>query len=149
MRSPSDRPDPPDPRTGGHPGARLGLPAAGRGSVASQGRKLGAYVLDLVLSALVSFLIVRPHTIGSEQVYNYVGIGVFVVMSSVALTLSGRTPGMAVMGLQVVRLDGRTMGLRSWPRQVLCALLIPALIVDRDRRGLHDKPVGTVVVNVD
>ena len=140
--------DGPPPRLEGFPGDRLGLPARGRGSVAWQGSKLGAYVIDLVLSALVSFVIVRPHDLHREQVYNLVGVGVFVVMTAIALALSGRTPGMVVLGLQVVRLDGRTMGWRALPRQVLCGLLIPALVTDRDRRGLHDKPVGTVVVNV-
>ena len=32
-------------------------------------------------------------------------------------------------------------------RQVLLLMLIPALVTDSDRRGLHDKASGVVVVN--
>ena len=43
--------------------------------------------------------------------------------------------------------DAATAGLRAAaPRFVLLCLLIPALISDRDGRGLHDQAAGTVVV---
>ena len=35
---------------------------------------------------------------------------------------------------------------RAVPRTLLVALIIPAAIWDADRRGLHDKLFGTVVV---
>jgi uncharacterized RDD family membrane protein YckC len=49
----------------------------------------------------------------------------------------------------VVRLDGRPPGLwRAALRTALLLLLVPALVWDRDGRGLHDKAAGTVLVHV-
>ncbi|HEX7355018.1 MAG TPA: RDD family protein [Mycobacteriales bacterium] len=139
---------PPRQARSGYPGDRLGLPQTGRGSVASQGAKLGAFVIDIVIAGIIGFLATTPHTQHEQYYTNLISDGIFVVLTAVFLSLSGRTLGMRVVGLQVVRLDGRTMGWRSLPRQVLCALLVPALITDRDHRGLHDKAVGTAVVRV-
>ena len=47
----------------------------------------------------------------------------------------------------MVRLDGRPLGLVGvFVRTLLLCLLVPALIWDRDGRGLHDKAVGSVLV---
>ncbi len=140
--------DGPPPRTDGHAGDRLGLPAQGRGSVAGQGAKLGALLLDLLVAGLITLAVIRPHTADQHYVSNLISDGVFVLLTAGGLALSGRTLGMWALRLQVVRLDGRRMGWRSLPRQVLCGLLVPALLVNRDRRGLHDQLLGTVVVHV-
>ena len=61
--------------------------------------------------------------------------------------LAGGSAGQLAYGLRVVRLDGQPIGLlRAALRTLLLCLLIPALIWDRDGRGLHDKAAGTVVV---
>jgi uncharacterized RDD family membrane protein YckC len=67
---------------------------------------------------------------------------------------SGRTFGMAVLGVQVVRADGGTLD--SW-RGVLRALAFPlsflffglgflGILVQRERRALHDLIAGSAVV---
>ncbi|MGH3745593.1 MAG: RDD family protein [Mycobacteriales bacterium] len=139
---------PPRTARSGYPGDRIGLPESGRGSIAGQGAKLGAFVIDIVIAGVIGFLVTTPHTQHEQYYTNLISDGIFVVVTAVLLALSGRTLGMRVLGLQVVRLDGRTMGWRSVPRQVLCALLIPAIVTDRDHRGLHDKAVATAVVRV-
>jgi uncharacterized RDD family membrane protein YckC len=55
---------------------------------------------------------------------------------------------MRLLGLRVVRLGagGRLGLLRAILRFALLCLLIPAVITDRDGRGLHDKAAGTAVV---
>lgn len=140
--------DGPPPRAVGHPGDRLGLPETGRGSVASQGAKLGAFLLDIVVAGVIAFVAVRPHTPHDFQISNAVADGIFVLLTAGLLVSSGRTIGMRALGLQVVRLDGRRMGWWSLPRQILVGLLLPAIFVNRDRRGLHDQLLRTVVVNV-
>lgn len=132
----------------GYPGDRIGLPESGRGSIAGQGAKLGAFVVDIVIAGIIGFVATTPHSQHDQFVTNLVSDGVFVVVTAALLALTGRTLGMRALGLQVVRLDGRTMGWRALPRQLLCALLVPALITDRDHRGLHDKAVSTAVVRV-
>ena len=63
--------------------------------------------------------------------------------------LAGGSAGQIARGLRVVRLDGRPLGLpRAALRTLLLLLLVPALIWDRDGRGLHDKAADSVVVNV-
>jgi uncharacterized RDD family membrane protein YckC len=67
------------------------------------------------------------------------------------LTTAGRTPGMAVMGLRMLRADGRAVGLRQVVKRIatfyvtlgLGSFLIP---VTERRRALHDIVAGTVVV---
>jgi uncharacterized RDD family membrane protein YckC len=55
---------------------------------------------------------------------------------------------MAVARLRCVSVaDGGAIGvLRAFLRGVLLALLIPALIMDEWRRGLHDKAANSIVV---
>jgi uncharacterized RDD family membrane protein YckC len=69
-------------------------------------------------------------------------------------TLSGKTIGMAVLGIRVVRTDGSPLG----PRQaVLRTLALPlsflllglgfvGILTNRDRHALHDRIAGTAVV---
>lgn len=140
--------DGPPRAAGDYPGRRLGLPVTGRGSLAGLGPRLGALVVDLAVSSLVGWLIVQPHSTAAQQRWNLVSDGVFVVLSALLLMQSGRTLGMRLLGLQVVRLDGRTVGPRALWRQLLVGLLIPALLWDRDRRGLPDRSCRTAVVRV-
>lgn len=135
-------------RTDGYPGKSLGLPDAGRGSVASFGEKLLALVIDLAVASLIGLVIVRPHTVGEERTWNSVSVIVFVLVTAIGLLTSGRTIGMRIAALQVVRLDGQRVGPRAFVRQILVALLIPALFVNRDRRGWHDRLCNTVVVRI-
>lgn len=132
----------------GYPGKRLRLPESGRGSVANFGEKLLALLVDLVVATVIGAAIVRPASVGAERAWNWVSVGVFVVLTAGSLIASGRTPGQRALALQVVRLDGHRVGLRAVARQLLVALLVPALITDRDHRGLHDRLCNTIVVRV-
>lgn len=126
-------------------GERLGLPAEGRGSVASLGRRVGALVVDLALSSLVTMLFTGvPHP--GERPWNTL---VFALMYVFFTAAFGQTPGMRLFGLQVLRLDtGRPLGLvRAAARTLLLCLIVPALLMDRDGRGLHDRAVASVVVS--
>jgi uncharacterized RDD family membrane protein YckC len=132
------------------PGERLGLPKDGPGSVATRGVRLLALLIDLVLMSLVTSVFVdfdvnRPEVM---QRFNYTSVVVWFVVTAVMITLFGFTAGKALLGLRVVRLDGRPMvgPVRAVPRTLLTALLLPAAIADADSRGLHDKVTGTVVV---
>jgi uncharacterized RDD family membrane protein YckC len=132
------------------PGERLGLPKDGPGSVAGRGARLGALLLDLALMGLATSLFVQVDLNQPDQMrqYNYIAGLVWFVLSVVMVGLFGFTPGKLLLGLQVVRLDGKSMvnPLRAIPRTLLIALIVPAAISDADGRGLHDKITGTVVV---
>jgi uncharacterized RDD family membrane protein YckC len=131
------------------PGERLGLPKNGPGSAAPRGVRLVALLVDLVLMALVTSLFVRVDVQRPEvmQQFNYLSVLVWFVVTVVMVALFGFTAGKALLGVRVVRLDGRPMvGLRAIPRTLLTAVILPAALSDADGRGLHDKVSGTVVV---
>jgi uncharacterized RDD family membrane protein YckC len=130
----------------GYPGQRLGLPETGSGAVASWGRRLGAVLVDWVLCtwAIASGLL---RVTGPDA--GLVGLGVFAAEYVVLVGTLGMTLGMRLFGIRVAALDGgRPAFLPVLIRTVLLCLAVPALIWDRDRRGLHDRAAGTVVVNL-
>jgi uncharacterized RDD family membrane protein YckC len=78
---------------------------------------------------------------------------VFILYCAVFWAMLERTPGMALLGIRVVRKDGARPGtLRSFIRAACYALSAILLIgfawsaIDRRRQGFHDKIAGTVVV---
>jgi len=130
----------------GYHGKRLGLPEQGSGSIASSGRRVVALIIDWWLCALVSYgLIAR----GDLQVANLWAMVVFFLLSVLTVGTVGCTPGKRLMGLRIVRLDGTraTLGQVAL-RTFLLLIAVPALVWDRDTRGLHDKAVGTVEVRM-
>jgi uncharacterized RDD family membrane protein YckC len=132
------------------PGERLGLPQSGPGSVAPRGLRLLALIVDLVLMSLVTSLFVEVDVQRPEVMrqFNYLSVLVWFVVTAVMVALFGFTAGKALLGLRVVRLDGKPLvgPLRAVPRTLLTAVILPAALSDADGRGLHDKAVGTVVV---
>ncbi|WP_091457028.1 RDD family protein [Actinokineospora iranica] len=131
-------------------GERLGLPERGSGSVASTGIRLGALAIDLVLASLATSVFFRPDFTDPAvmRTFNYWALLTWFVITVAGVALAGFTPGKALLGLRVVRMDGAPLvgPIRAIPRSVLVALVVPAAITDRDGRGLHDKAVGTIVL---
>jgi hypothetical protein len=130
----------------GYPGERLGLPRTGSGSVAGYGRRLGALFVDWLVALLtVSFIAVVAGWHLSPG--NLWPVAAFGVETWLLTALLGLTFGKRVLGLRVVRLDGRPVGpLWALVRTALLLVIVPALLWDRDFRGLHDKAAHTVVV---
>lgn len=136
---------------GVHQGQHLGLPASGPGAVASMLRRVGGIAVDWGISLVIARLIVD----GGEPLKMNLAIqGTFMVITLLCVWLLGRTPGHWALGIGVI--DVRTRGtlartgpvglLRALLRTVLVSLVLPAVLMDPDSRGLHDKAAGTVVV---
>lgn len=124
----------------GYRGERLGLPESGPGSVAPMGRRFLALTIDWIASMLVARLLFDGD-IALET------MAIFALMTVVLLSFGGSSFGQRIMGLRVVSLDGRPVTApRAALRTLLLCLLVPAVIWDRDQRGLHDKAANTVVV---
>ena len=122
----------------GYPGQRLGLPESGPGSIATFGRRLLAFAVDVVLCDLIALGLLP--TLG----WNY---AVFFVEVYLLTALVGGSFGHRVCGLYVVRLNGQRVGfLWALVRTFFLCLLIPALIWDRDFRGMHDRAANTVLL---
>lgn len=130
----------------GYRGERLGLPREGSGSVAPVGRRLGALFVDWGLSMLIGYALLAGRQLHAAGNW---ALAVFVVMSLLTVGTVGCTPGKRLLGLRVVALDGGRLPLgRTALRTVLLALAVPALVWDRDSRGLHDRAAGAVQVRI-
>jgi uncharacterized RDD family membrane protein YckC len=129
-------------------GRGLGLPRTGAGSVASLGRRLVAYAVDSITSALIAALFIQDLYDSRRGVLTLV---VLVLQYLVLGSLTGQTMGMRLLGLRIMRVSapGALPGLVPLAvRTALLALLLPAVVTDRDGRGMHDRAAGTVVVRV-
>jgi uncharacterized RDD family membrane protein YckC len=124
------------------------MPEAGPRSVAPWGRRILALVIDWFVVLGVSLAIVGAPEPGNDT-FGLVNLGVLVAMYVVLLMTAGATIGMWVFGLGVLPVGAQRFALlRIVGRSVLLALVIPAVIYDRDRRGLHDRVGATVVARV-
>lgn len=130
------------------PGVRLGFPPEGPGSVASIGARVGAFIIDAIVANLIAGI---PYLFGVRYTPNtrtFIVYGAFLLMELIFDSSYGQTVGKRVLGIRVIRIDGD--GLAGFPwialRTILLGALIPAVVWDRDRRGLHDKASGTIVV---
>jgi uncharacterized RDD family membrane protein YckC len=130
-------------------GASLDLPPDGPGSVASLARRAWGFLLDLAAGALIGGLVntvvVDPDPLQRTLAVN----GAFAVQVVVLVALTGQSLGMRLAGLRVLRLADRGGAPGIVPavvRTALLMLVLPAVVTDRDGRGLHDLAAGTVVV---
>ncbi|AZP17252.1 RDD family protein [Streptomyces aquilus] len=131
----------------GYRGQQLGLPEEGPGSIARPGRRLGALAVDWGMSILIaSQLITQGYKAPATSNW---ALLVFFLMSVLTVGTIGFTPGKRLFGLRVVEVTtGQVKPLRALLRCVLLCLAVPALVWDRDGRGLHDRLAGTVEVRI-
>ncbi|MBM7804888.1 putative RDD family membrane protein YckC [Geodermatophilus bullaregiensis] len=123
-------------------GASLGLPSDGAGSLAPFSTRVGAFLVDAVLCAVVAGLFTAPSLPGNWSLLS------FAVVTVVFLVVAGQTPGMRLLGLRLAHPSpgARLAPWRAVVRTGLLMLLVPALVVDADGRGLHDRLTDTAVV---
>lgn len=130
----------------GYRGERLGLPEDGIGSIAGFGRQAGAILIDWLACALVAHLIFPGVVYGSpESAINT--LGVFFFIKTLFTWLGGATPGQRLAGIRVITMTGGII--QPWCaaiRTFLVCLLVPAVIWNRDGRGLQDLASKTLVV---
>lgn len=130
----------------GYRGKRLGLPEEGPGSIAGTGRRLLAIIIDWMLCYLIAYALIAGRDVNKVSMWVTL---LFFLVSVLTLGATGSTPGKKLVGLRVVSLNGERAGLGQIAlRTFLLVLAVPALIWDRDGRGLHDKAVHTVEVRV-
>jgi uncharacterized RDD family membrane protein YckC len=145
------------PKTGAqaYRGERLGLPESGPASLAGVGARIGAFMVDAIASSFVAALFVQLfHDGGSgnrdvaHRLPGYWSLIPFALDYVLGMLFVGRTLGMYLFGLRIIRVD-RDLAVNPWRavlRTVLLMLLVPAVVFDRDGRGLHDRYTDTAVV---
>ncbi|MGC4889353.1 RDD family protein [Micromonospora sp. DT227] len=109
----------------------------------SLGRRFGALIIDWVLCLMVARSFADPVRDGWPPVL------VLILEYGFFLGLFAQTPGMYLTRLRCVAwADGGRIGLvRGLLRGLLLSLVVPALIMDQHRRGLHDRLTGAVVAD--
>lgn len=134
---------------GSWPGRRYGLPEAGPGAVATTGSRFAALFVDIVAGALIGALINGFVDDPSFLVRTLIVDGSLVLQVIVLQALTGQSLGMRLIGIRVARAaaPAELPGLLAVAlRTALLVLVLPAVLLDRDGRGLHDKAAGTVVL---
>ncbi|MFI8099748.1 RDD family protein [Streptomyces sp. NPDC101118] len=130
----------------GYRGERLGLPQEGPGSVARMGRRFAALSIDWALCLLIAYGLLAGR---DWQAMGNWPVVVLLVLSVLTVGTVGFTPGKRLVGLRVVAENGGRLGIgRVALRSVLLVLVIPALVWDRDGRGLHDRLSRAVQVRI-
>jgi uncharacterized RDD family membrane protein YckC len=133
-------------------GQTLGLPQTGPGSLTPTGLRLWAFLVDALASTLVAALFVGSHGHTGNALadrlpgaWSLIPLAVDYLVGSL---VAGRTLGMYLFGLRLVRTDPSIAvdPPRALLRTVLLFLLVPALVFDRDGRALHDRFSDTAVV---
>jgi uncharacterized RDD family membrane protein YckC len=131
-------------------GERLGLPREGVGSTGSFLRRVAALAVDWALCQVIATgLLGMPwgEVAGAQA---FLPLGLFFLLNVVTVPTLGTTIGHRLLGIRVVSLgdDARQAPPpgRAVVRAALLCLFVPAVIMDGDGRGLHDKAARTVVL---
>jgi hypothetical protein len=107
--------------------------------VARLGRRVLALLVDWGTAILVS--------VAFFQYDPWATLAVFAVAQIVLLLTVNGSIGHLLLGMRVVPLTGGYLGVwRPFVRTLLLCLVIPAVIWDRDQRGMHDRLINTVLV---
>ena len=129
----------PSPRPPIGPASGSDCPRSGPRSIARLGRRLAALAIDWACAVVVSIAFFSYDPLAT--------LAVFAVVQVVFLLVLNGSPGHLILGMRVVPEKPGPLGLwRPFARTALLCLLIPAVIWDRDQRGLHDRLIGTILV---
>lgn len=114
-------------------------------------RRLGALLIDWIIAALSAVALAGvqypPAPLDEDPSQTFIIIAFFVVEVGLLTGLVGRSIGKRVLGMKVENPDGHPIGVpRALVRTLLLALVLPAIIMTDDKRGLHDLAAGSRVI---
>jgi uncharacterized RDD family membrane protein YckC len=136
-----------------YPGQHFGLPEFGSGSIAGWSRRFAALLIDWIACSLITIAFIYHPSAGHPvdvftEPRSWTPL-VFGIQDFLLTATTGLTLGKRILGLRVIRLDGIPVGFpRAFVRTILLMLVVPAMMMDRDLRGLQDKAAGTAVVRI-
>ena len=112
---------------------------------------LGAAALGFAIQLVTG----HTYRLANHQVVSVAALAVWeFIYFAYQWSLAGSTIGMAVLGIQVVKVDGTPIGARQAIVRTLAlpfsflffGLGLVGILLTRDRHALHDRLAGTVVV---
>ncbi len=103
-----------------------------------------ALIVDWVLCLMLAGLVARPPATG------YWAYPFLIFEYGLFVGLYTQTPGMRLAKIRCVSTAdlGPIGPLRAVARAALLCLVVPALIMDSYGRGLHDRAVGSIMLNM-
>ncbi|GAA3535915.1 RDD family protein [Aeromicrobium panaciterrae] len=115
----------------------------------SLGRRIAALIIDWAVAALSAVALTNVTYPPRNPGENLVIVGFFVVEVALLTGLLGFTIGKRILGLRVENPQGVPIGVpRAIVRTVLLSLVLPAIVMNDDKRGLHDIAAGSRVIRV-
>ena len=130
-----------------YPGENLGLPREGKGSLAGLFPRMAALLIDWsICYAMAAIITPNINWFGDNATASMI---FFIIWRVVTVWLFAQSPGHAIMGIGVARIDdpSQRVGLwRSVVRVIFTIFLLPPVIQDTDGRGMHDRATGTAVI---
>ncbi|MET0930395.1 MAG: RDD family protein [Aeromicrobium sp.] len=114
-------------------------------------RRLGSLLIDWVIAALSAVAIAGVHyppaPLDKDPSETFIIIGFFILEVGVLTGLLGRSIGKRLLGMKVENPDGQPIGVpRALLRTALLVLVLPAIVMTDDKRGIHDLAAGSRVV---
>ena len=114
-------------------------------------RRLGALLIDWVIAALSAVAIAGvsypPAPLDKDPSQTFIIIGFFVLEVGLLTGLVGCSIGKRLLGMRIENPDGRPIGVpRAILRTLLLCLVLPAIVMTDDKRGIHDLAAGSRVV---
>lgn len=119
--------------------------------IPSLARRLGALLIDWIIAALSAVALAGVHyppaPLDKDPSETMFIVGFFIIEVSVLTGLVGRSIGKRLLGMRVENPAGTPIGIpRALLRTTLLALVLPAVVMTDDKRGLHDVAAGARVV---
>jgi uncharacterized RDD family membrane protein YckC len=114
-------------------------------------RRLGALLIDWIVAALSAVALAGvsypPAPLDEDPSQTFIIIGFFVAEVGILTGLLGRSIGKRVLGMHIENADGRPIGVpRAILRTLLLCIVLPAIVMTDDKRGIHDLAAGSRVV---
>jgi uncharacterized RDD family membrane protein YckC len=127
------------------PPRNLELPSTGPGAAGGLGRRVAALFIDWFACLAVALLI--NGGIEGRFDASLLTLAIFFCQVTLLTWLSGASFGQRIMGLVVAPVGRPRIGLPGVAlRTLLLCLVIPAVVMQPNGRGLHDLAAGSVVV---
>lgn len=119
--------------------------------IPSLGRRIASLLVDWIVAALSAVALTGvsypPAPIDEDPSQTFIILAFFVVEVGVLTGLLGRSIGKRALGMRVEDVNGQPIGVpRALLRTLLLSIVLPAVVMTDDKRGLHDLAAGSRVV---
>ncbi len=130
-----------------YPGQSIGLPESGRGSLATWRARIAALLVDWGTSMVVAVFAFGVGVLRDGGWRAWMVLTVFFLQKAILTALVGGSFGQILARVTIVRLDGEPLGWwRAIARTAMVCVVLPAVVIGAERRGLDDLVLGTVAV---